>query len=63
MNSSESLKSDSQSFKLINTELTPEAEQKLKALEPILQASNKQQRSQAIAKAAETLGKSPRTIR
>ncbi len=63
VNSSESLKSDSQSFKLINTELTPEAEQKLKALEPILQASNKQQRSQAIAKAAETLGKSPRTIR
>ena len=51
------------SLKIINTELNSEVELKLKALEPILQASDKQRRTEAIAKAAETLGKSTRTIR
>ena len=63
LNLSSHSQSYSKSLKLINTELDSETEQKLNAIEPILQASNKQQRTQAILQAAETLGKSPRTIR
>ncbi len=63
LNPSENSESHPKSLKLINTELNSEAEQKLNALEPILQASNTKQRAEAIVKAAETLGKSTRTIR
>ncbi|WP_049802792.1 helix-turn-helix domain-containing protein [Gloeothece verrucosa] len=50
-------------LKLINTELTPEVEQKLDVLSAIGQASNKNERAEAIKQAAKTLGKSTRTIR
>lgn len=49
--------------KLINRELSFAEEQKIDVLDAILQTTDRESRQKAIVRAAETLGKSPRTIK
>jgi hypothetical protein len=49
--------------KLINRELSFAEQQKIDVLDAILQTTDRESRQKAIVRAAETLGKSPRTIK